>query len=244
MRFFISGGYHQDPVHRERLLNGMKLLQSQFGIPAFVAVEANCALFKAVIMKQRKLFITLAQQDQEMAAVPDTAKKALSKAILYEADTHEEVFGKTLKIIWLDDYRTDFDWILDPCDTARNYLKTCRDALKKCVNTTDNREVLSSVNTFITEQVQSHLLESNKTLLEKFLPGKARSNPYERDKIWVKVISKNASPQSGYAIIAVGVPHAFYKERYLGAQLKKKGYDCHLRLLAETGDEPPTSWSS
>ena len=243
MRLFISGGYHQDPVHRERLLNGMRLLRSQFGVPAFVAVEANCALFKAVIMEQRKLFIALAQQDQEMAAVPDTAKEVLSKAMLYEADTHEEVFGKALKILWLDDCRTDFDEILDPCNTARRYLQLCRHALKKCDNTTDHREVLSSVSAFITEQARSHSLESNKILREKFF-SETRSNPYERDEIWAEVISKSASPQSGYAIIVVGVPHAFDEERYLGALLKEQGHDCQLRLLAETGDEPPTSWSS
>lgn len=234
MKLYIFGGYHQDPLHRIRLLESMKFLKSSIGSPDFIAVESNRAIFQAVILPQRKQFISLAQKDDEISKFSHKAIESLSKALQYEADTHEEVFNSDLNVIFLDDYRIDFSDTLDPCDTAKRYLQTCRNALRKCGEHFDNNdEVDRIVSSYMAEQAQGVSLESNKILREKFFYGEARSNPFERDEIWAKVIEETLSDQSGYAIIVAAVPHVFDKQGYLGALLKKQGHDCHFYLLSE-----------
>ena len=201
-------------------------------------------LFQTVILEQRKRFVELAANDDQISWVPVDALQSLAKSIQYEADTHEDVFGYRENILWLDDHRMDFSEVLPPCSTAERYLRTCREALNNHEPVGDTRAVLRVVSEHIAEIAQSPAKESNRICLEKFLCGKALSNLYERDEIWADVISRIDCPESAYGIVVVGANHAIDDNRYLAALLLKQGHDCQVRFLAKSVDKTPTSWST
>jgi hypothetical protein len=204
MNIFISGGYHEDPLHRLYLGAGMRLLEQKYGIPDFIAVEANHALFQSVFLEQRKRFVELATNDGQMSWVSADVLQSLAKAIQYEADTHEDVFGYFEKILWLDDYRTDFSNVLPPCSTAERYLRTCRAALNNHGPIGDTKAILQVVSTYIAAEAQGQPRESNQIRMEKSYYGKTISNFYERDEIWADLISRIDCPESAYGIVVVG----------------------------------------
>lgn len=245
MKIFISGGYHGNPLHRLYLGAGMRLLKKDIGLPKFIAVEANRALFQTVILEQRKQFVELAANDDQLSWVPADALQSLAKGIWYEADTHEDVFDHSKNILWLDDYRTNFSEGLPLCKTAERYIRTCREALNNHEPVWDTNTVLQVVSEHISAEAQRQPRESNKIRLEKFINnGKALSNPYERDEIWADEISHIACPESAYGIVVVGENHAIDENNYLTALLRKQGHDCQVRFLAKSGDKTPTSWST
>jgi hypothetical protein len=244
MKIFISGGYHENPLHRLYLGAGMRLLKQDLGLPKFIAVEANRALFRTVILEQRKQFVELVANDDQISWVSADALQSLAKAIWYEADTHEDVFGYFENILWLDDHRTDFSEALPLCRTAERYIQICRKALDNHEPIGDTNTVLQVVSAHISAEAQRQPIESNRIRMEKFFNnGKARSNPYERDKIWADKISRIDCPESAYGIVVVGENHAIDENRYLTALLRKQGHNCQVRFLAKSGDKTPTSWS-
>lgn len=245
MKIFISGGYHENPLHRLYLGAGMRLLKKDIGLPKFIAVEANRALFQTVILEQRKQFVELAANDDQLSWVSADALQSLAKAIQYEADTHEDVFGYFKNILWLDDCRTDFSEGLPLCKTAERYIRTCREALYNHAPVRDTNTVLQVVSEQISAEAQRQPRESNKIRLEKFKNnGKALSNPYERDEIWADEISRIDCPEAAYGIVVVGANHAIDDNRYLTALLRKQGHDCQARFLAKYRDKTLTSWST
>lgn len=133
MKLYVFGGIHDNPLHRRRLKRWLECLHNQLGPPAFVAVEANRVLFQAVIKHQRLKFVNLGKGCPQLSQLNGRSLEKLSRAIAYEADTHEEAgcFAEDLPLVWLDDELQDQDLktVNDPCGTAMRHLKRCQKAL-------------------------------------------------------------------------------------------------------------------
>jgi hypothetical protein len=215
VKFFLSGGYHDDPLHRLRLRAGIEFLREHCGDPAFVAVEANRTLFQAIIYWQRQLFLRLARKETKLSQLRLDKLEALAKTIHYEADSHEGLFGNNPKVIWLDDERS-FGTSADPCSTAERYLATCREALKDENPGPSETKVMQAISRFVTARAAKDNAQVT----------------FDRDNAWAEMILRTSSSESGYSIVVVGENHVQNKQSYLRALLEAKGCECHIRYLA------------
>jgi len=226
MKFFLSGGFHDDPLHRLRLRAGIEFLRNQYGDPAFVAVEANRTLFQAVTYWQRQLFVRLARKEPKLSQLRLDKLECLAKAIHYEADSHEGLFTNNPRVLWLDDERS-FGTAGDPCSTAERYFQTCRKALENENPGSNERKAIQAISKYITERAAKSTVD----------------DVFDRDKAWARKILSKRSYKSEYGIVVVGENHVQNKQSYLRALLAAKGYDCHIRYLA-TATTANNNWST
>jgi hypothetical protein len=215
VKVFLSGGYHYDPLHRLRLRAGLEFLRNRCGDPAFVAVEANRTLFQAVVGWQRQLFVELAQKDAKLSQLRLDELESLANTIHYEADSHQGLFTNNPRVVWLDDER-NFGTSDNPCSTAQRYIKTYRKALEKENPNRSVRKVMQAISKFVTARAAKSTV----------------ADTFDRDKAWARMILRAKSFKPGYGIIVVGENHVQNKPSYLRSLLEAKGYECHVRYLA------------
>lgn len=234
MQLHISAGIHDNPVHRRRLGIWLEALKHREDSPKFIAVEANSILFLSVIKRQRDEFIKLSRQDEQLGKIERLLLKKLSLSIAYEADTHTDVFGCQTQTIWLDDVRPDIDLVIDPCSTARRYLKLCHSALTNAELTLDR--FLRAHKLF--EAIDYHLVkEAEKDDRADSL--KPTTN-FDRDKAWMELLRASLirCEDSDYGIIIVGANHAQNEPEYLRYLLVKNGHECKVHFLSEEPQQP------
>ena len=240
MELYVFGGFHDNPLHRERLTKWLEWLSDNIGSPEFIAVEANRILFQAVIKNQRLKFVDLAINDPWLGRLPKKSLKELSYAIAFEADTHEQIFSGEIKVVWLDDEREDIGMVLDPCGTAEKYLILCQSALAassaRACDLKRQTPVVGAIDAYIT----SDLNKDTQAVRRAYLSPEQEADPYHRDDLWVNVLKPILGHySSGFGIILVGENHARKDGRYLVNQLEEMGYICKVHLLRN--EEAPTS---
>ena len=216
VQLFLSGGYHDDPLHRLRLRAGMEFLRKTYGDPTFIAVEANRTLFQAVILWQRQHFVHLAKKlNTKLSKIRVDHLESLAKTIYYEADSHECLFAHRPEVIWLDDQRS-FGTSDDPCGTAERYFKTCCEALENESPGRNIKNAMQAISCFVTARAAQS----------------PENDSFDRDRAWAKMIRRKSTHQPGYGIVAVGENHIQNRGSYLGALLAANGFRCELRHLA------------
>ena len=241
MQLLVFGGYHDNPLHRRRLKQWMELLRDTKGNPMFIAVEANRILFQAVISNQRQKFIQLAKSDPWLGRLHNL--DALSKAIAYEADTHEEVFTEKQNVLWLDDERTDLGTVIDPSDTAERFLSLCQKALaassSRACDLARETPVVKAIDQYIITEAQQHPTNPNREQLLHEM-----GLPYcDRDKLWFTMLkSRCVDNAQAYGIVVVGEDHARRENGRLVKQLEDIGQRCQVHLLRN--EEAPTNKST
>ena len=240
MKLYVFGGFHNNPLHRDRLTKQLEWLRDNIGCPEFIAVEANRSLFQAVIKKQRSKFVDLAIKDPWLSRLPKKSLKELSCAIAFEADTHEQIFFSKLKVVWLDDEREDFGMVLDPCGAAERHLILCQSALAasstRACDLKRQTPVVGAIDAYITNDLN----KDTQAVRPAYLSPGQEADPYYRDDLWVNVLKPILDHcSSGFGIILVGENHARKDGRYLVKQLEEMGYTCKVNLLRN--EKAPTS---
>lgn len=221
MRILLSAGIHDNPMHRRRLKRLFSQLVEKHCTPSFVAVEANRALFHAVIRRQRDVFVSMAQKDRVLTALKKNVLQDLSMAIGYEADAHVGIFSEEPQTVWLDDNRSDFSTACDPCSTAKRCLFWYRQAVDNCglaiSNSTTAEELFKAIDAYMSLLVDQ------------------RSAPtFDRDHVWMAMLKDMLTDQiETCAIIVVGADHAQNKPDYLRYLLSEAGHDCEVQSLAK-----------
>lgn len=240
MELLVFGGFHYNPLHRERLKQWMEFLRDKKGDPTFIAVEANRILFHAVIRKQRRKFVEIAKADLRLGGLKEL--DALSKAIDYEADTHEEVFKEEQNVIWLDDGRKDLTTICDPCDTAERFLSLCQKALESsnfCApDLARYTPVITAIDQYIKSVGQKFPTNPNREALLHEM-----GQPYcDRDRLWLGVLKPHCVHDAqGYGIVVVGENHTIREGNSLVKHLEGIEQPCNVHLLRN--ENAPTNKS-
>jgi hypothetical protein len=240
LELHVFGGFHDNPLHRERLSKWLEWLRDNINSPKFIAVEANRTLFQAVIKNQRSKFVNLAKSDPWLGRLPKKSLKELSCAIAFEADTHEQIFSGELKVVWLDDEREDLGMVIDPCSTAEKYLNLCQKALAassaRACDLKRLTPVVAAINEYITRDLNNDIQAVRRAYLS---PGQ-EAGTFHRDDLWVNVLKQTLDNySSGFGIILVGEDHTRKDGQYLVKQLEEMGYICRVHLLRN--EEAPTS---
>lgn len=239
MELHVFVGFHDNPLHRERLTKWLEWLRDNIGSPKFIAVEANRTLFQAVIKNQRSKFVNLATSDPWLGRLPRRSLEKLSYAIAFEADTHEQIFSDELKVVWLDDERQDLGMVFDPSDTAEKYLNLCQKALAassaRACDLKRQTPVVAAIDAYITRDLK----KDTQAVRRAYLSPGLEVDPYHRDDLWVHVLTPILNHySSGFGIILVGEDHTRKDGRYLVKQLEEMGYICEVHLLRNK--EAPT----
>ena len=227
MKILLSAGIHDNPIHRWRLKDLFSHLVEKHCRPWFIAVEANRALFHAVIIQQRDTFISIAKKDKSFDALDKKVLQELSMAIGYEADSHLETFAQEVQTVWLDDIRKDFSTACDPCGTARRclywYKKAVEDNNLEISNTTSAKDLFEAIDNYMTRSVN-----------QQRPSGPVSVPSFDRDHAWMNMLKDMTSGEAdATAIIVVGAEHAQNKPFYLRYLLGEAGHDCEVRYLSE-----------
>ena len=206
----IGAIVHFDPLCRSRLRNWLKNLSTEKREPpGFIAIEWDREIFEQV-RKQRSVLQQMAEQ--EWPGAPQDFVNAVSEAIGFEADTHEEVF-RHVETIWLDQGRDvpDSSVIADYAGDRMAIYKSYwpknisipgTEALEAMSRTSWNSAAASAyVETDRDSKFASHILEA---------------------------ITKN---NPAWAIAIVGASHASDSPGCMRYLLETKGVQCEVAVL-------------
>ena len=205
----IGAILHFDPLCRSRLRNWLKNLSTEKRkLPGFIAIEWDREIFEQV-KEQRSVCQQMAEQ--EWPGAPQDFVNAVSEAIGFEADTHEEVFPD-VEIIWLDQGRHVPESVI--AHYARDRMAVYKSYLPKDIS-----------------------IPSTKTLeaMSRESWKRSASSAYERtdrdSKFAFHILEAITKNNPAWAIAIVGASHASDAPGCMRALLETKGVLCEVAIL-------------
>jgi hypothetical protein len=206
----IAAILHFDPLCRSRLRSWLKNLSTEKREPpGFIAIEWDREIFEQV-KQQRPVLQHMIEQ--EWPGAPEDFVKALSEAMGFEADTHQEVFPH-VETIWLDQGREVPDSSVIT-DYARDRMNLYRSYWPEDI----------SVPT-------TGILEAMSRKSWKRTAGSALERT-DRDSKFASNISEAITEKNpSWAISIVGASHASNSPGCMRALLEKKGVLCKAAIL-------------
>ena len=199
-----------DPVCRSRLRNWLKNLYTEkCELPGFIAIEWDREIFEQV-KQQRPVLHRMAEE--EWPGAPQDFVNAISEAMGFEAETHEEMFPH-VKTIWLDQGRDVPDssvimhYARDRLEVYKSYLPT-----DISIPSTETLEAMSRNSWKRTEVSGYERTDRDSKFASHILEAITKNNP-------------------AWAIAIVGASHASDSPGCMRTLLETKGVLCKVAIL-------------
>jgi hypothetical protein len=206
----IGAIVHFDPLCRSRLRNWLKNLSTEKReLPGFIAIEWDRDIFEQV-KEQRSVLRQMAEQ--EWPGAPQDFVNAVSEAIGFEADTHEEVFPH-VETIWLDQGRDVPDSSVI-ADYARDRMAIYKSYWPKEISIPS-----------------TEALEAMSRTSWKSAAGSAYAETDRDSKFASHILEAITKNNPAWAIAIVGASHASDSPGCMRYLLETKGVLCEVAIL-------------
>ena len=205
----IGAILHFDPLCRSRLRNWLKNLSTEKReLPGFIAIEWDREIFEQV-KEQRSVCQQMAEQ--EWPGAPQDFVNAVSEAIGFEADTHEEVFPH-VETIWLDQGRHVPEAVI--ANYARDRMAIYKSYWPKDISIPS-----------------TEALDAMSRASWKRTGGSAYERSDRDSKFASHILEAITKNNPAWAIAIVGASHASDSPGCMRALLETKGVLCEVAIL-------------